>query len=248
MITFIVQARLGSTRLPNKIFLPFFKEETIFSLLVKKLQSIPNTKIIIATTDNKRDDLIQKESEKLEVNCFRGSENDVLTRFIEAAKKYGASKIIRICSDNPFLDRDSIMELVNNAEITKCDYISFSVNGTPSIKTHFGFWAEFVTLGALEKVKELTNESLFHEHVTNYIYAHPEQFNIGWISVNNRLKGRDDIRLTIDTATDFENAKTIYSDLTYSSPYTTIPQIVEYLDNNQGFLKLMKNEIKKNTK
>lgn len=248
MITFIVQARLGSSRLPNKIFLPFHGEATIFSLMVEKLQSIPDCDLIIATTDNERDNLIESKARELGVKCFRGSENDVLKRFIDAAEANGAEKIIRVCSDNPFLDRSAIEQLVETAERSKKDYISFNVNGLPSIKTHFGFWTEYVTLDALKKVQMLTDEQLYHEHVTNYIYANPDVFSIDWIEADSSIINRTDIRLTIDTQVDFNNAKTIYNDLTVDTKYPTIKQIVEYLDSHSEYLDTMKAEIVKNSK
>lgn len=248
MITFIVQARLGSSRLPNKIFLPFYDDATIFSLMVEKLKSVPDCDLIIATSDNERDDLIERKAQELGVKCFRGSEDDVLKRFIDAAEANGADKIIRVCSDNPFLDRSAIEELVDKAACSDKEYISFNVNGTPSIKTHFGFWTEYVTLGALKKVQAMTDEKLYHEHVTNYIYANPDSFSIGWIEADTSIVNRSDIRLTIDTQADFNNAKTIYNDLTVDTKYPAIKQIVEYLDSHPEYLDTMKAEIIKNSK
>ena len=164
MIYFLVQARSGSTRMPNKILLPFYGGKSILDLLIEKLKQVENTKIVIATSDNPNCNAIQQVAERQGVACFRGSENDVLQRFIDAAEVNDAQRIIRVCSDNPFLELNSICELVNKAEAdVEADYISYNINGVPSIKTHYGFWTEFVTLEALKRVKLMTDDVLYHD-------------------------------------------------------------------------------------
>ena len=246
MITLIVQARVGSTRLPNKILLPFFEQKSIISLIIEKLKSLPNTTIVLATTTNEKDTILADTAKSLHIKSYRGSENDVLARFICAAKQYNATRIIRICSDNPFLDIASLKELVEIGEQSNNDYVSFLVNDKPSIKTHFGFWAEYVTLEALEKVQAATQESIYHEHVTNYIYTHPQDFKIEWLKTPEVLQGREDIRLTIDTQQDFIDAQEIYKH--YVDNNMTIEDLVGYLDQNPSLLEKMKKEIKLNTK
>lgn len=247
MIAFIIQARVGSTRLPNKILLPFYNEKSILQLLIDKLSSFSNIPIIIATSANVENDVLETTFKNKNVHIFRGSENDVLDRFIQTAKYYNIDKIIRICSDNPFIEKRAINLLIKEIKQTYVDYISFNIDGKPSIKTHFGFWTEFVTLKALVKVQHLTNELLYHEHVTNYIYTHPEQFNIKWIEGPKILNGRKDIRLTIDTEKDFKTIQEIYSNL--SDPENiTIQEIVTYIGKNPNWLISMHNQINENNK
>lgn len=250
MISFIVQARSGSSRLPNKILLPFYKGKSILELLIEKLKKVAETKIIIATSTNPNCDAIEKIARENDVICFRGSENDVLQRFIDAAESEHVKKIIRVCSDNPFLELHSIQELVTIASSVADDvqYASFNIDGIPSIKTHYGFWTEYVTLDALLKVKKSTNEKLYHEHVTNYIYSHPEQFSIYWIEGPQSVFGNHSIRLTIDTEEDFENAKKIYADISEKTPYPSIAEVVSYLNEHQDFYLSMKQQIDKNNK
>ena len=249
MITFIIQARSGSTRLPNKILLPFYNGKSILDLMLEKLSSINGTNILVATTTNMKDDAVVNIAKKYNIAYFRGSENDVLNRFISAAEQYNAQKIIRVCSDNPFLDINKNKKLIETInENPSADYISFNINGIPSIKTHYGFWTEYVTLNTLKKIRDLTDEPLYHEHVTNYIYSHSEQFNIVWImNAGNSVKNLP-IRLTIDTESDFVNAQKIYSYFAHSGIQLTIPHIVDYLSNHPTIIYKMKTEITKNTK
>ena len=248
-ITFIIQARLGSTRLPGKILLPFYEGKSILELMIDKL-SVVSKNIVLAPSTNELDNGLELFAKKHCIVCFRGDENDVLSRFIDAASENDVRHLIRVCSDNPFLDLESIRTLISSIETSSeaYDYISFKVQGSPSIKTHYGFWTEYVSLSALEKVKQLTSENLYHEHVTNYIYTHPDMFRIKWLPVCDTLNDSLHIRLTIDTAEDFKNAQTVYSDLCQSDPYPTIKAIVDYLNSHPFYYQSMHNQIIKNTK
>lgn len=250
MIHFIVQARSGSTRMPNKILLPFYETKSILDLLIEKLKQIEGTRVVIATTVSANCDTIEKVAKVHNVACFRGSEEDVLQRFIDAAEENRADKIIRVCSDNPFLELDSIKKLVACASGSweNYDYVSFNIDGCPSIKTHYGFWTEYVTLDALKRVKSFTNESLYHEHVTNFIYSNPDKFKIDWINGPDIIKSHPDIRLTIDTQEDFVNAQQIYANLCKHNPYPTIEQVISYLDYHKDYYNSMKSQILKNSK
>ncbi len=245
-LAFIVQARVGSTRLKNKIIRPFFDNHSILDIIINKLKQL-NYPIIIATSDSVDNNSIEEIAKKNKVLYFRGSENDVLCRFIDAAEHFKVDKIIRICSDNPFIDLEALSELVVSIEknkSTKIDYIGFKVGNSPSIKTHYGFWGEYVSLNALKRVRSFTKESLFHEHVTNYIYSNPDKFQIKWICTNQSLLNKD-IRLTVDTKEDFENIKKIYSDI---STNHNIERIIQYLDDNPHYYNSMRIQIDKNSK
>lgn len=245
MKAFIIQARVGSTRLPNKILLPFYNQQTIIDLLLEKLK-IFNLPIVIATSTNAANDVLEEVAQRHNVKCFRGDEDNVLQRFISAAESFGFDELIRVCSDNPMLDASAIQHLITVSD-SRYDYISFDVNGCPSIKTHFGFWTEYVTLNALRKVTNLTGEKLYHEHVTNYIYAHPNDFNIKWINVDKSIACRTDLRTTIDTNEDFCAIQTMYSELVNSGT-TSISDIIAYADAHHQLLDQMKNQIIRNSK
>ncbi len=246
----IIQARTGSTRLPRKMILPFYENEGIFSLLLKKLTSaFDKNDIILATSTNPNNDILVEIAERYEVNYYRGSENDVLQRFIDAAKEFNAENIIRVCADNPFLDVFYIELLVEKFEKFNCDYLSYiTSDGTPSIKTHYGFWAEAVKLSALEKVRELTNENLYHEHVTNFIYANRDIFDVNFFEIIPQIDKHKDIRLTIDTQVDFDIQKEIFNKLNNNIPNFTSLNVIDFLEDNPHYLDIMRNEILKNQK
>lgn len=245
---FIVQARMGSTRLPKKVLRPFYGDKCILQLLVEKLAQVEGVKTIIATSVGNENDIIEEFCDQNNVTCFRGDENDVIKRFIDAAEANGVERIIRICSDNPFLEFNSIKALVAKASNSDADYISFNINGSPSIKTHFGFWTEYTTLAALKKARAITDEKFYHEHVTNFIYANPDMFKVEWIEGPACLNGRDNIRLTIDTPEDFENAQRVYNELCMNNPCPTIDEVVECLDAHSDIYYTMSQQINQNSK
>ncbi|MDO8930034.1 MAG: hypothetical protein Q7W54_13740, partial [Bacteroidota bacterium] len=244
----IIQARTGSTRMPEKVIQPFYQEQTILDLLLEKTKKL-NVPVVLATTVNPSDDRICLLAEKHQVPVFRGSENDVLNRFIQAAREYGFRKIIRVCADNPFLDLAGMKTLITEFEKSEADYLGFHLAGNkPSILTHFGFWAEAVSLPALEKAANLTSEKLYHEHVTNFIYSNPLLFNVRFIPANPIVFSRTDIRMTLDTPEDFEIQQKIFGAISKENPNFAISEIVGWLDRHPEALEAMKKEIEKNQK
>ena len=244
----IIQARLGSTRLPGKILKPFHDDKCILDILIDKLHQASDAKVIVATSTSKNNDALVEHLKQNEELYYRGSENDVLDRFIKAAKKFHVDGIIRICSDNPFIDPDGIKALIEKARHSEAQYIGFRINGLPSIKTHFGFWGEFVTLDALKKVADSTDDLPAHEHVTIHIYSHPEEYQCEWIDCPDFIQGRNDIRLTVDTLEDFENAQQVYADLTKANHNIGLEEVVSYIDQHEDMKASMKRIITQNTK
>jgi spore coat polysaccharide biosynthesis protein SpsF len=247
----IIQARLGSTRLKNKMVIPFYAGQSILEILLSKLQnSIHEIPIVLATTSAPQDKAIESIAQDFNIPCYRGSEENVLDRFIKTAETHKFDSIIRICADNPFLDIDLINALFKASEITRgADYISFwTENKTPVIKTHFGFFAEMVSLSALKKVAEQTQDNLFIEHVTNYIYTNSDKFKLEWLELPDYLKSRNDIRLTIDTEIDFKNGQKILSESNKAIEDLKTQEIIEIIDSDETLKILMTEEIDKNSK
>jgi spore coat polysaccharide biosynthesis protein SpsF len=248
-IGIIIQARMGSTRLPGKILKEFYGGKTLLETLLDNLHKVAGVKIVVATSENENNDQLESFLKSKGILVYRGSENDVLDRFIKAAEANEIDGIVRICSDNPFLDWHGVAQLVEKAQVSSADYIGFRVIETPSILTHFGFWGEYVTLDALKRVYNSTPEgSPAHEHVTYHVYKHPEVYKCEWIQVPDFLQRRDDIRLTIDTLEDFVNAQKVFTNLKGKDENFTLKDIVEYLDVHQDIKESMMANITKNKK
>lgn len=244
----VIQARTGSSRLPNKILKKFYKEKTILDLLLENLKSnFLDIPIILATSKNQNDCILEKIAEKFSINFYRGSENNVLSRFIDVGNEFELTHIVRICSDNPFLNMSSIKRLVGNLNSCEIDYLSFSNHlGIPVIRTHIGLFAEIVSLGALIKADKFQNEALYQEHVTNYIYSHPKQFNVVLKPSPCEVYKRDDIRMTLDDIDDFENLAELYK-IAHKNK-EDLSFLVDLIDKNEGFKIKMINNIKKYSK
>lgn len=242
----IIQARMGSTRLPKKMTLDFYQSKGILEILIEKLQSIfHENQIVLATTTNITDNVLEDIAKSKNILFFRGNEENVLKRFIDCANYFGKQKIIRVCADNPFLDLNLLLGLLSKVENDNYDYVSYEVNGIPAIKTHFGFFCEFVTLDALLKVASFTGEQLYLEHVTNYIYSHPELFKIKWVQTPEIITNEKNVRLTIDTIEDFNLAKLIYHNVKEPSTYHSI---ISYVNSRDDLKEIMYHQINKNEK
>jgi len=222
---FIIQARTGSTRLSNKMIMPFYEDLTIPQVIINKLISnnIQPHNIILATTDSSKDDILAKTISQTGCRLFRGNEENVLKRFIDSAEYYNCDHFFRICADNPFLNYHFITEILKNVDTKIHDYVSFTMSdGTPAIRTHFGFFSEFTTLKTLKKVVSLTSKKIDIEHVTNFIYSNPDQFSLNYIEIPKIIQDNNWLRLTIDTIEDFETAQSIFREIPYSDDYNKI--------------------------
>jgi spore coat polysaccharide biosynthesis protein SpsF (cytidylyltransferase family) len=250
MTGIIIQARTGSTRLPQKMIIPFFEEKGIFeTLLIRLKKAYSKTPIILATTNNPADDILEKIGLQYNIDVYRGSEDNVLDRFIKASEAFNLAGIIRVCADNPFLDMIALSHLITNFNKTDVDYWCYALSDkTPTIKTHYGFWTEGVKLDSLKQIAFQNNEKIFQEHVTNYIYSNPDEFSIHFEKIEPSIENAKNIRLTIDTLEDFHICQKIYTELMkYNIPFEA-SHIASFIKTNQEYLTLMNNEINKNIK
>src|SRR5690606_35351579 len=137
---------------------PFYKEKNLLETILDNLiQAFDPSNIVLDTTLKLGDDKIKGIAKNYNITCYRGSEDNVLSRFIEAANFKGWTHVVRICADNPFLLNASLQELVEKGKQSKADYLAFFFSdNTPSIKTHSGFFAEWVSIDALKKVESET--------------------------------------------------------------------------------------------
>lgn len=245
----IIQARVGSSRLPNKVILPFYNSFSILEIIISRLKQLNNTlKIILATTTNTKDNKIAEIAIKNNITLFRGDENNVLDRFITCAEKNNIDKIIRICADNPFLLNDYIDILIDRTKDDNAfDYVSYkNFKNIPAIKTHIGLFAEYVNLKSLREIQNKTTEKLYQEHVTNYIYTHPDFFEINLLPFPDILIKSDDLRFTCDTLDDFNMLKQLYAEYitVFKSDKIILENLLSIVSYNKEYLKVMQKGIK----
>ena len=247
----IIQARMGSSRLPHKMSKVLFDEKTLLEHILSKLQYLrPSAKLIVATTDKVSDDYIENISLKYGYSVYRGSENNVLNRFIESAQYYDVENIIRVCADNPFIQEKYFTVLLDSIDGKFPGYTGFRLNGKiPAIKSHFGFFPELVSLEASKKIDKLIVADLYREHVTNFFYDSPENnIPVRWIDVQMPQKYLDKVRLTIDTEGDINIARKIVQYQQKFNLIGTERDIFFILDRYPELMNEMKNNIAKNEK
>lgn len=246
----IIQARNNSSRLPNKLLLPFYKDAGILEILLSKISMhVSGTPVVLATTKQKTDDVLVDMASRKGVETFRGSESNVLDRFVQAARLHNFDKVVRICSDNPFLDMSSLSFLIQQMKESDYEYWCFSTaEKLPSILTHYGFWAEGASRQSLEKVAELTRDRFYFEHVTNYLYTHPDSFQIKYNPIDPVIDKEKSIRLTVDTPEDFKLVKLIYEQTKRQGIPENSNSLVEFIKKHPEWIKAMQAEIRKNSK
>jgi len=232
-IVAIVQARMGSTRLPGKV-LKKIKDKVVIDYVIERLRFCENLNdIIIATTTSKKDDILQRYAVSKGINCFRGSEEDVLSRYYHAAKKYGADQVVRITSDCPLIDPNIVDEVVTRHIKKKADYTANTIKRTYPR----GLDVEIFTLDILEESYHDADKQYQREHVTPYIKEHPEKFKLQNIEAKGKLK-RPDIRITLDTKEDFELIEKIL--LNFDTLNFTSEEIIDFLDKHPKLLEINK--------
>jgi spore coat polysaccharide biosynthesis protein SpsF len=252
-IGFIIQARTSSTRLPNKVMIPFYGNQTILDIQIERLHKNPfKHLIILATTTNSNDDVIEEKHQTDDrIKLFRGEEQNVLKRFVDAATLYSLDHVIRICSDNPFLLSGVYTDMIQYYFNSNADYLTYRFkNNTPTIKSHIGLYGEVASVQALKQVLKLTTENIYLEHVTNYLYANPELFNIRFLDVPEMLEDFfDKLRLTVDTEEDFEQIKKLYGVVIkkYGEEYK-LENILEEINNDRILQYNMQTQIANNAK
>ena len=195
----VIQARMGSSRLPGKV-LREIAGRPLLAHVVGRLGALRHTaSILVATSDLPRDEVIVAWCASVGTACFRGSEADVLDRYLRCAETHGFSDVVRLTADNPFTDVVELDRLIDLHQLGGHDY-SHSFGALP-----IGVGAEIFTVDALRRSHAEGHAAHHREHVNEYIPEHPESFRIGVLDVPAE-KCAPDLRLTVDTEADWHLA------------------------------------------
>lgn len=225
-IVCIIQARMGSTRYPGKIMAPILGYPMLYKVIQRVMQSKVKD-IIVATTLNTEDNIISYMFDCYNLKnifLFRGSENDVLSRYIQAAESFKADAVIRITADCPLVDPRCINEVIDdyNADNT-LEYIEYDtkryIEGVEDI--------ELVKTSTLKKIAESTVDYKHREHVTKYITDNRDKFKI-MTKVPIHTGFMQEYHLSVDTVDDLNVVRNIYQ---YFSPKTdfSADNILKYI-------------------
>lgn len=237
----ILQARMGSHRLPGKSLMPVWKDMSLLELVLARITHarLPE-RVVLATSKQSQDDSLVEIARRYKVDVVRGSENDVLGRFIQGLDAYPAEAIVRACADNPFLDPMMIDNLISffwNQQ--PCDY---AMNLGPMTGFPDGVGVEMVSADALRRVDRETKDPMHREHVLTYIHDNPA-FISKWLYADESYK-RPHYRLDIDYPEDMTFVREFIKKLPQDKgPLWSTKDIIYTLDQNQGLLDMRKNRV-----
>jgi spore coat polysaccharide biosynthesis protein SpsF len=228
-IGLFVQARMGSTRLPGKVMLPVLGKP-LLSYLIERLKKVTLVNsFTILTTELKEDDVIEAFCKEEAVNYYRGPSQNVLERFYNARNDFDA--IVRITGDCPLIDPKIIDEVIKVYKDSAVSYVSNALERTYPR----GMDVEIFSKEALEKAYHKAYTVSEKEHVTLYIYCHPEEFKLKNVALSQNLSS---YRLTVDTKEDFELISKVLEKLYPIKPDFDLDDIINFLKKNPELLKI----------
>ncbi|MFL2507990.1 MAG: cytidylyltransferase domain-containing protein [Candidatus Pseudothioglobus sp.] len=236
----IIQARMQSSRLPGKVLKSVLGKPLLGYLVDRIRKSVYVDDIVIATTLNEKDIAIVDFCKNYKVNFYRGSEDDVLSRYFESSVQFKANHIVRICADSPLLDPlilDEMLELY--FENGPYDYVSNTLNQTYPL----GMNIEIFPFKILNFLNQNCIKEYEREHVTPYIYTHPKMFKI-----YKKQLGKDysHLRLTVDEREDFSLIEAILELLYKQNPNFGLDHILNLYKTRPKLFDLNSKVVQKN--
>ena len=197
----IVQARMGSKRLPNKMLYDLNGQSIIEWVINRSMRSRSLDDIVVAIPNTEENDVLNRKILETGTKVFRGDESDVLSRFYFAAEEIKATHVVRVCADNPLIDGKEIDNLINYYFDNICDY---AYNHIPKNNNYpDGLGAEIVSFQTLRNLHHKAKLQKYREHIFNYIWDRPNQFKIKTFDPPRSKLKQPEIRLDLDTIDDF---------------------------------------------
>ena len=218
----IVQARMGSSRLPGKMMMDLCGHPLLHWVLSRVKKTKLADSILLATSDTKKDDPLEELAKQLNVPVFRGSETDVLGRFVAAGHMAKADYVVRICGDNPLIAPEEIDRLVGyfkkTLKLENRPENLYAFNFASKLGNQYpdGLGAEILPMSLLKKISDLDNQPSSREHVTRYIWDHPEQFMIRTFPAPKEI-AYSSVRLDVDSKQDLDKLNVLCARLDQNS-------------------------------
>jgi spore coat polysaccharide biosynthesis protein SpsF len=231
----IIQARTGSARLPGKVLMSILGESMLERVVERTRRAKLVRNVIVATSINPSDSAIVELCESKGWSCLRGSEDDVLDRYFQAASRFKSDVVVRISSDCPLID-PQLADQVIRAYLDgrqRFDYVS---NNFPTRTFPVGLDVEVMSFTALRTVWEDDENSRWREHVTPYVYRHPERFRLHGVVNDVDLSG---MRWTVDTPEDLEFVRRVYAH--FGHDWFSWRDVLAVLGDHQGWLVINRN-------
>ena len=225
----VVQARMGSTRLPGKVMKPLGGRPILWHVVNRLKSASMIDDIVVATTDQPSDDVIKEWCGLNGTGCYRGSQDDVLDRYFYAARNAGAKTVVRITSDCPLVDPALVDRAIRKFSEGGFDYVSLD----PSFPD--GLDAEVFSFEALEKAYMAAALSSEREHVTPYIWKRTQLFRVCRIMSETDLSH---MRWTVDDERDLKLVTAIYGGIDAGERVFHMDEVLRFLEKNPALLGL----------
>lgn len=205
----VIQARMGSQRFPGKMLTRLGGFPLLEWVVRRLLRATTLAQVVLATSDSAGDDALAELAASLGIAVFRGSEADVLGRFVGAAKMAGADNVVRICADNPFIDPAEVDRLVRHFADSRCDY---ACNHQDRLGSNYadGFGAEILSAALLEKISVQAIEPRHREHATLYLWDHAGEYKLTAVAAPAEL-AFPELRFDVDTPADLAKLEAMVS-------------------------------------
>lgn len=219
----IIQARMGSSRLPGKVLKPL-GDSDVLSYDITRCRAIEGvSEVIIATSVLEQDDAIAQWCEENKVSYYRGSEDDVLDRYVQCAKLYNPDYVMRVTSDCPFVDFEMASEIISLMKKERKDIVL--VEG----ELPRGLVVELISFAALQRIHKVGKENRHREHVTYYAYEYPNEFEpVTYNAPSNRIA--PELRITLDTKEDYELLYLVAKH--FNNPLVSSAAVIQFLKEN----------------
>ena len=204
----VIQARMGSNRLPGKSMAKVYEQFSLLEMVILRVMKAKKLDmIILATSENNDCDPLVEVADRLGILTVRGSEVDVLSRFVNAIQIYKPDVVVRICADNPLIAPGEIDKLVDFSQKGQYDY---AANNTPDCGLPDGLGCEILHSDTIINLTAKELDIGYLEHVTSYITSNPGQYSIGWLKAEPEL-WMPELQLDIDTKSDLEKMQKVCS-------------------------------------
>lgn len=216
---------MASSRLPGKI-LAEADGKPMLERMIERLRHVPSlSEIVIATTVNASDDTVETLARRLKVGIWRGSEDDVLSRVLDAALAHNTDVIVELTGDCPLIDPAIVERVISEYRRLGADYVSNVLERSYPI----GMDTQIFSTNILADVARRTNDPADREHVSLFIYRHPELYSLANVKADS-FSNRPGLRLTLDTAEDLQVIRRIFSALLPRGTGFSLSEILQFLD------------------
>ncbi len=229
----LVQARMGSTRLPGKMMMDLCGYPVLHWVLYRLKRATGLAGIVLATTDLERDEPLAELALGLGIQVFRGSETDVLGRFMAAARRFGADPVVRVCADNPMIAPEEIDRLIAfylaSLEQGGDPERLYAFNHIPALGNRYpdGLGAEIFSQSLLEHLADRTASPYDREHVTHYLWEYPENYDILPVPAPSEI-AYPEVKLDVDTPEDLRRLRLLCNRLSLRS--SSLETVRAYLE------------------